>query len=66
MSIRADAAAKSDSHHKRWLQPKTLDSVGGIRVGDKVLLRHGSVEYSTMLKNSAEDMLQLLLQDVTI
>eukprot|EP00965_Chrysotila_dentata_P152280 5032218-Pleurochrysis_carterae.AAC.1 len=52
MSIRADAAAKSDSHkhYKRWLQPNTLDSVGGIQVGDKVLLRHGSVEYAAMLK----------------
>eukprot|EP00965_Chrysotila_dentata_P042912 1424874-Pleurochrysis_carterae.AAC.1 len=28
MSIRADAAAKSDSHYKEWLQPNTLDSVG--------------------------------------
>eukprot|EP00965_Chrysotila_dentata_P067579 2236645-Pleurochrysis_carterae.AAC.1 len=50
MSIRADAAAKSDSHCKRWLQPNTLDSVGGIKMGDKVLLRHGSVDYAVMLK----------------
>eukprot|EP00965_Chrysotila_dentata_P059809 1983880-Pleurochrysis_carterae.AAC.1 len=50
MSIRADAAAKSDSHYKRCLQPNTLDSVGGIQVEDKVLLRHGSVEYAAMLK----------------
>eukprot|EP00965_Chrysotila_dentata_P080585 2659135-Pleurochrysis_carterae.AAC.1 len=42
--------AKSDSHYKRWLQPNTLDSVCGIQVGDKVLLRHGSVEYAAMLK----------------
>eukprot|EP00965_Chrysotila_dentata_P027143 901132-Pleurochrysis_carterae.AAC.1 len=28
MSICADAAAKTDSHYKRWLQPNTLDSVG--------------------------------------
>eukprot|EP00965_Chrysotila_dentata_P137268 4540503-Pleurochrysis_carterae.AAC.1 len=50
MSIRADAAARSDSHYKRWLQPNTLDSVSGIQVGDKVLLRHGCVEYAAMLK----------------
>eukprot|EP00965_Chrysotila_dentata_P099972 3303380-Pleurochrysis_carterae.AAC.1 len=40
MSIRANVAAKSDSHYKRWLQQNTLDSVGGIQVGDKLLLRH--------------------------
>eukprot|EP00965_Chrysotila_dentata_P249047 6208683-Pleurochrysis_carterae.AAC.1 len=50
LSIRADAAAKSDSHYKRWLQPNTLDAVGGIQVEDKVLLWHGSVEYAAMLK----------------
>eukprot|EP00965_Chrysotila_dentata_P018121 602456-Pleurochrysis_carterae.AAC.1 len=50
MFIRAEAADKSDSHCKRWLQPNTLDSVGGIKVGDRVLLRHGSVDYTVMLK----------------
>eukprot|EP00965_Chrysotila_dentata_P035143 1169342-Pleurochrysis_carterae.AAC.2 len=50
VSVRVDAAAKSDSHYKRWLQPNTLDSMGGIQVGDKVLLLHGSVEYAAMLK----------------
>eukprot|EP00965_Chrysotila_dentata_P023824 789320-Pleurochrysis_carterae.AAC.1 len=50
MSIRADAAAKSDSHYKRWLRPNTLDSVGGIQVEDEVLLRHGNAEYAAMLK----------------
>eukprot|EP00965_Chrysotila_dentata_P165274 5457559-Pleurochrysis_carterae.AAC.1 len=50
MSIRADAAAKSDSHYPRWLQPTTLDSVRSMQVGDKVILRHGSVEYAVLLK----------------
>eukprot|EP00965_Chrysotila_dentata_P159155 5257608-Pleurochrysis_carterae.AAC.1 len=27
-----------------------MDSVGGIQVGDRVLLRHGSVEYAALLK----------------
>eukprot|EP00965_Chrysotila_dentata_P211312 6186395-Pleurochrysis_carterae.AAC.4 len=49
-SICADAAAKSDSHYKRWLQPNTFDSVEGIQVGNKVLLQHGSVEYAAMPK----------------
>eukprot|EP00965_Chrysotila_dentata_P256767 6212658-Pleurochrysis_carterae.AAC.1 len=58
MSIRTDAIAKSDSHYKRWLQPNTLDSVGGIQVGDKVLIRHGSVEYAAMLKKHGYPLLR--------
>eukprot|EP00965_Chrysotila_dentata_P119269 3942637-Pleurochrysis_carterae.AAC.1 len=27
-----------------------MDSVGGIQVGDRVLLRHGSVKYAALLK----------------
>eukprot|EP00965_Chrysotila_dentata_P156598 5174433-Pleurochrysis_carterae.AAC.1 len=27
-----------------------MDSVGGIQVGDRVLLRHGSLEYAALLK----------------
>eukprot|EP00965_Chrysotila_dentata_P184471 6089967-Pleurochrysis_carterae.AAC.1 len=50
MSVRADAAAKTDSHYRKWLQPNTLDSVGDIQVGEKVLLRHGSAEYAALLK----------------
>eukprot|EP00965_Chrysotila_dentata_P067197 2224273-Pleurochrysis_carterae.AAC.1 len=36
----------------RWLQPntRTFDSVGGIQVGNKVLLRHAIVKYAAMLK----------------
>eukprot|EP00965_Chrysotila_dentata_P255509 6212245-Pleurochrysis_carterae.AAC.2 len=49
-SIRLDAAACSDAYHRRWLKPNTMDSVGGIQVGDRVLLRHCSIEYATLLK----------------
>eukprot|EP00965_Chrysotila_dentata_P116168 3840644-Pleurochrysis_carterae.AAC.4 len=49
-NIRLDAAARSDAHHRRWLKPNTMDSVGGIQVGDRVFLRHGSVEYAALLK----------------
>eukprot|EP00965_Chrysotila_dentata_P153089 5059072-Pleurochrysis_carterae.AAC.1 len=45
-----DRHAKTDLHYKRRLQPNTLDSVGGIQVGGKALLRHGSAEYAAMLK----------------
>eukprot|EP00965_Chrysotila_dentata_P014708 486948-Pleurochrysis_carterae.AAC.1 len=30
-SIRLDAAARADAHHRRWLKPNTMDSVGGIQ-----------------------------------
>eukprot|EP00965_Chrysotila_dentata_P225389 6194720-Pleurochrysis_carterae.AAC.6 len=49
-SLRRDAAARSDARHRRWLKPNIMDSVGGIQVGDRVLLRHGSVEYAALLK----------------
>eukprot|EP00965_Chrysotila_dentata_P116828 3861436-Pleurochrysis_carterae.AAC.1 len=41
-SIRLDAASRANAHHRQWLKPNTMDSVGGIQVGDRVLLRHGS------------------------
>eukprot|EP00965_Chrysotila_dentata_P205896 6183228-Pleurochrysis_carterae.AAC.1 len=35
-SVRLDAAARSDAHDpRRWLMPTTMDSVGGIQVGDR-------------------------------
>eukprot|EP00965_Chrysotila_dentata_P257848 6213024-Pleurochrysis_carterae.AAC.5 len=49
-SIRLDAAAHFDAHHRRWLKPNTMDSVGGIQVGDRVLLKQCSVEYAALLK----------------
>eukprot|EP00965_Chrysotila_dentata_P014352 475584-Pleurochrysis_carterae.AAC.1 len=49
-SIRLDAAARANAHHRRWLKPNTMDFVGRIQVGDRVLLRHDSVEYTALLK----------------
>eukprot|EP00965_Chrysotila_dentata_P261432 6214252-Pleurochrysis_carterae.AAC.2 len=37
-SIRLDAAARSDAHHRRWLKPNTMNSVGGIQGGYR---KHG-------------------------
>eukprot|EP00965_Chrysotila_dentata_P101988 3366392-Pleurochrysis_carterae.AAC.1 len=36
---RAVASARSDAHHRRWLKPNTMDSVGEIQVADRVLFR---------------------------